>query len=214
MMDELELLKKDWQRKGERLPKLSYEELYKMLWKKSSTIVKWIFYISILEFLFWTAINIVATDTEFMEDIRRMHLYEVNIILNILSYGILVYFIYRFYRNYRKISVTDSARQLMKTILNVKKTVTQYVWFNISLFAVSLMITLYASLRYMPDGQKIVEAATDVGDETFFWIVIIGASLIIVGLFVILIWLFYKVLYGILLKRLRQNYKDLEALEV
>lgn len=214
MMDELELLKKDWQRKGERLPRLSYEELYKMLWKKSSTIVKWIFYISILEFLFWTTINIVATDNEFMEDIRRMHLYEVNIVLNVLSYAILVYFIYRFYRNYRKISVTDSARQLMKTILNVKRTVTQYVWFNISLFALSLIITLYASLRYMPDGQKIVEAATEVGNETFFWIVIIGASLLIVGLFVLLIWLFYKALYGILLKRLRQNYKDLEALEV
>jgi hypothetical protein len=102
----------------------------------------------------------------------------------------------------------------MKTILNVKRTVTQYVWFNITLFAVSLIITLYASLRYTPDGQKIVAAATDVGNETFFWILIIGASLLVVGLFVLLIWLFYKALYGILLKRLRQNYKELEALEV
>jgi len=36
MMDELELLKKDWQNKEEHLPKLSYEEIYTMIWKKSS----------------------------------------------------------------------------------------------------------------------------------------------------------------------------------
>lgn len=53
-MDELEFLKKDWQRKGEALPRLTFDEIYKMIWKKSSSIVKWIFYISILEFIFWT----------------------------------------------------------------------------------------------------------------------------------------------------------------
>ena len=42
-MDELELLKKDWRKKEEYLPKLSYDEIYKMIWKKSSSIVKWIF---------------------------------------------------------------------------------------------------------------------------------------------------------------------------
>ena len=30
-MDELELLKKDWQNKDEQLPKLSYNEIYKMI---------------------------------------------------------------------------------------------------------------------------------------------------------------------------------------
>jgi len=49
MMDELDLLKKDWQNKEEHLPKLSYNELYNMIWKKSSSIVKWILIISILE---------------------------------------------------------------------------------------------------------------------------------------------------------------------
>ncbi len=53
MMDELELLKKDWQNKEEHLPKnLSYDEIYKMIWKKSSSIVKWIFYISLSNLYF------------------------------------------------------------------------------------------------------------------------------------------------------------------
>ena len=30
-MDELELLKKDWQKQEETLPKLSYDDIYKMI---------------------------------------------------------------------------------------------------------------------------------------------------------------------------------------
>jgi len=50
-MDELELLKRDWRKKGKDLPRLSFDEIYKMIWKKSSSIVKWIFIISVIEFL-------------------------------------------------------------------------------------------------------------------------------------------------------------------
>ena len=61
MMDELELLKKDWQKKEKDLPKLSYDDIYKMIWKKSSSFVKWIFYISIIEFVF-LACTLICTN--------------------------------------------------------------------------------------------------------------------------------------------------------
>lgn len=214
MMDELEFLKKDWQRKGDTLPRLSYDELYKMIWRKSSSVVKWIFYISILEFIFWTIINIVATDAEYFEEVKQIHMYEIDIVLNTISYIILIFFIYKFYLNYRKISVTDSSSQLMKTILNVKRTVTQYVWFNISLFTVTFILTFYASLKYLPEGKEIVENATRAGNEALFWVFIIGFSVLFISILLLLVWLFYRLLYGILLKRLRQNYKDLQQLEV
>jgi hypothetical protein len=214
MTDELELLKKDWQRKGENLPRLSYDQIYRMIWKKSSSIVKWIFYISILEFIFWTIINIIATDAEYFEEVKQIHMYEIDIVLNVISYLILIYFIYKFYMNYRKISVTDSSRQLMKTILDVKRTVTQYVWFNISLFTVTFIITFYASLKYLPEGKKIIENATQAGNGTLFWLFIIGVSVVFIAILLVLVWLFYKLLYGILLKRLRQNYRELKQLEV
>lgn len=214
MMDELELLKRDWERKGERLPRLSYDEIYKMIWKKSSSIVKWIFYISIIEFVFWTTINILFTDAESWELFKTLHLYEFTIVLTTINYVILLFFIYMFYVNYRKISFTDSSRQLMKTILNVKRTVTQYVWFNLTVFAVSLVTIIYGSLRYGPDGRKIVDAATQAGNETTFWALIIGVSIIFVAILLLLVWLFYRLLYGILLKRLRENYRELKKLEV
>ena len=62
-MDELELLKKDWQKEDSKYPKLSYDEIYKMILKKSSSIVKWIFIISLLEFALWTLISFALKDT-------------------------------------------------------------------------------------------------------------------------------------------------------
>lgn len=214
MVDELELLKKDWQRKGEKLPRLTYDELYKMIWRKSSSIVKWIFYISILEFIFWTVINFIGTDAQYFEQVKQIHMYEADIVLNTVSYIILIFFIYKFYRNYRKISVTDSSRQLMKAILDVKRTVTQYVWFNICLFTITFIITFFASLKYLPEGQTIIQNATRAGNETLFWLFVTGVSVVFIAILLVIIWLFYKLLYGILLKRLRENYKELKQLEV
>jgi flagellar biogenesis protein FliO len=36
----------------------------------------------------------------------------------------------------------------------------------------------------------------------------------VTAIFIFLIWLFYKLLYGLLLKRLNQNYNELKKLEV
>ena len=45
-MDELDLLKRDWKRQEASLPKISYDDIYKMIHKKSSSIVKWILIIA------------------------------------------------------------------------------------------------------------------------------------------------------------------------
>ena len=59
MQDELEILKKDWQKQSAELPKFTASELYPMLLKKSSSIVKWIFIVSILEFAFWILLSLL-----------------------------------------------------------------------------------------------------------------------------------------------------------
>jgi hypothetical protein len=102
----------------------------------------------------------------------------------------------------------------MKTILDVKRTVTQYVWFNICLFTIAFIITFIASLKYLPEGQTIVENATQAGNESLFWLFVTGVSVVFVAILLVLIWLLYKFLYGILLKRLRENYKELKQLDV
>nr|WP_299172113.1 hypothetical protein [uncultured Allomuricauda sp.] len=214
MVDELELLKKDWQKKGEHLPKLSYDEIYKMIWKKSSSIVKWIFYISIIEFVFWAGINIVFSDPNSMQELKAMHIYNVMMVLNIVNYGVILYFIFSFYKNYRKISFTDSSKKLMGAILKVKKTVTHYVWFNLIIFTITMLISIYGVLVYGPEGKKIIESALQDVNEITFWIMVSIISIVFIAVLLLLIWLFYKLLYGILLKKLKENYNDLKKLEV
>ena len=214
MLDELELLKKAWQTREADLPKLSYEQIYPMMKKKSSSIVKWIFYISIIEFVFWAGINIIFSGPETMQELKDMHIYKVVMLLNVFNYAIILYFIYKFYTNYRKISFTDSSRVMMRTILKVKRTVTQYVWFNLIIFTVSAIIYGYGVLLYTPEGQEIVQAAAQDGDSTEFWALIIITSIALTAVGLFIIWLFYKLLYGILLKKLRKNYNELKRLEV
>lgn len=214
MTDELELLKQDWQKKEAHLPKLTYDEIYKMIWKKSSSIVKWIFYISIIEFVFWAGLNIIFSDPDYMQELKAMHIYNVMMVLNFLNYAVILYFIYKFYTNYKKISFTDSSKKLMKTILNVKKTVTHYVWFNLIIFAITMIISLYGVLLYGPEGEKILVAALQENNETTFWFLIILVFLVFTAIVLVLIWLFYRLLYGILLKKLKANYNELKKLEV
>ena len=213
-MDELDLLKKDWQRREENLPKLSYDELYGMLLKKSSSIVKWIFYISIIEFVFWAVLNLLSYDKEFLELEKQWHVFELSTFLTVVNYLVLVYFIYKFYKHHKRISVTDSAARLMRSILRVKRTVTQYVWFNIAIFSVSLILLLYGSLRYGEESVQIQQAAANAANETVFWIMVVGTILMVLGFILVLIWLFYKLLYGILLNRLRKNYRELQRMEI
>lgn len=214
MLDELDMLKRDWQKREADLPKLSYDEIYGMIWKKSSSLVKWIFYISLIEFVFWAGINLLLNDAEYILELKAMHIHKMIMGLNILNYGIILYFIQRFYINYRKISLTDSSRNLMKAILRVKRTVTQYVWFNLIIFVVGSVIYIYGVLLYSPQGMQIVEAASKEINPLAFWAMVIAVSALFTGFVFLLIWLFYKLLYGILLKKLRGNYNELKKLEL
>lgn len=212
MMDELELLKKDWQKKTASLPKLSYDEIYNMILKKSSSIVKWIFYISIAEFLFWILIGQIPVGESSTSELKNTNtLYTV---LEVLSYGIMLFFIVKFYLNYKKINTTDSARALMKNILKTRRTVVTYVWVSLSVFAISLVIVTAELIFYEPEftalNEKLAAADSTLMVYALIGIIVIGCILV-TG---ILLWLFYRLIYGILLKRLQENYKELKKLEV
>ncbi|HKL91132.1 MAG TPA: hypothetical protein VJ880_08120, partial [Allomuricauda sp.] len=72
----------------------------------------------------------------------------------------------------------------------------------------------YGVLLYTPEGQELAEVAAQDGDSTEFWALIIITSIAITAAVLFIIWLFYKLLYGILLKKLRKNYNELKRLEV
>lgn len=211
-MDELDFLKKDWNKQDQNYPKLSYDEIYKMIWKRSSSIVKWIFIISLIELLVGTVLNLVLSGDDYWETLEQYNLKEVVATSYVVSYLITFYFIFRFYRNYKKISATDDAFTLMRNILTTRKTVKYYIAYILISTAITIigisvyMIFLHAE-NHTGNVQKYV---FDVWD----WAKFIGISILVIGAFLGLIWLFYRIIYGILLKRLKRNYNELKKLEM
>jgi len=212
-MDELELLKKDWQKEDSKYPKLTYNEIYRMILKKSSSIVKWIFIISLLEFVLWTLISFGLKDTESM---KRFEEYDADFILiplSVLGYIILAYFFYLFFKNYKTISATDSAKNLMQNILKTRRTVKYYVAFNLIYLVIATIVVLF--IEFDQDQQligKLNEASAN-GDVFKVYATMIISVFVVLAIFITLLLIFYYLIYGLLLKRLNRNYKELKKLE-
>ena len=213
-MDELELLKKDWKKDDNKYPKLSYNEIYKMILKKSSSIVKWIFIISLLEFVFWLGISLLLKGSKNVESFDKLDANHIFIPLSVLGYIILLYFFYLFYRNYRRISVTDSAKVLMENILKTRKTVKQYVAFNLIYMAVAAIVAMCVELNKNEEVLAKINQAAANGEAFMFYAKVIGLTILVIGVAVVVLLLFYWLVYGILLKRLNRNYKELKKMEV
>ncbi|WP_394973388.1 hypothetical protein [uncultured Croceitalea sp.] len=213
-MDELELLKKDWQKKEAHLPKLSFDEIYKMIWKKSSSIVKWIFYISIAEFLFWIAMSFIPLENDELTGVGAKTFQYIENVIEILGYVVIVYFIFKFYLNYKKINTTDSAKSLMKKIITTRKTVMQYVWFNLGLFAALMIIVFLESIFYNAEYADLSQRISEADNPALIWLIVGVLLVFTIVIFGVLLWLFYRLIYGILLKRLNANYRELKKLEV
>ena len=214
-MDELELLKKDWKKDDAgRFPKLTYEDIYSMILKKSSSIVKWIFIISILEFVFWTAISFALKDADFNKRFESYHAEIIMIPFMVLGYIILGYFFYRFFMNYKTISATDNAKKLMENILKTRRTVKQYVGFNLIYMAISAFVVLGIQFNKDEDMISLIDQAAANGELFKFYAVTILATLAALAVLIAIILGFYYLIYGILLKRLNRNYSELKRLEV
>ena len=122
-MDQLDKLKGAWKNQDYSKHKVSTNDIYKMLHAKSTSYVKWIFYISIIEFLIVIALNVFIDKDQYLDFYVQMGMKNMIIIVSIISYLIMIVFIYLFYKNYKKINVNTDAKTLMKSILNTRKTV-------------------------------------------------------------------------------------------
>ncbi|WP_405572026.1 hypothetical protein [Winogradskyella sp. Asnod2-B02-A] len=210
-MDELELLKKDWNKSNDQYKSFSDSDIYKMSHKKSSTIVKTLFYISLAELVFWICINFLPF---VLSDKMKAHLEEMShswiyIGFNILSYAVIVLFIYLLWNAHKSISVTDNAKKLMESILKTRKIIKYYVLYNLLIALISIPISLYFSINEHPEISEKLSTAS----STQLAMILLITTLV-TAVFLTLIWLFYKLIYGILIKRLNANYNELKKLEV
>lgn len=211
-MDALEKYKQSWKNQSEEKNKFSKDEIYTIVQKKSSSIVKWIFVISILEFIFWSVVTFLIPDNayEVYEDLNlTVFLYSSSAI----HYCILLLFIYLFYRNYKQISVLSSTKKLMKSILKVRKTVKFYVIYNLLGFISGGLIINYFVFSDANNLQKILKNKKQPVNLDQAFIIMMVAQIITFAVFTLLLWLFYKLIYGFLLKKLNKNYTELINLD-
>lgn len=216
-MDELEILKKNWS-KTTGFEQVSESAIYKILLKKSSSVVKWIFIVSVLEFSFGILLGVLLSftkyDLESTKILEKWGVYSLYLLTSVFLYIVILFFIYRFYMMYKKISVTDNVKQLLSSIIKTRNVVKQYIAFNLITFAVFFVSFLGYGLYF-----EFIERAAKQGDlhptiSTKVWLVSSVLVLVVTLIFVVILWLIYKLLYGILLTKLQKNYQELKKIEL
>jgi len=204
--------KKVWKNQPEEKNKISALEIYKMTQSKSNSIVKWIFIIGLLEFVFWFAINYLCTKNGALEPYEKLKLISFIENFNYFHYVVVVLFLILFYRNFSLISTVDDTKTLMKNILLVRKTVKWYVYYNL-IYAVVFSIILNILIFNTPDGINILSGIDNGSfNKEHMMSVFIIAQIVVMAIMILILWLFYYLLYGILLKKLNKNYKELTKL--
>lgn len=205
-MEELDKLKKSWNK--DIHPKVSAESIYKMILKKSSSAVKWIFIISMIELALGLSSGVLLlTNSE-----NELNLPSwLGTTITIAGILIPIIYSYKFFKNYQTINTTSSIKELLNNIIKTRKTVKQFVLINLSLIAVMVIFTLYYTLT-MPMGvnSEVVYPLVTIKDYLILALVILIFTAIIIGacLFV------YFLLYGILMRKLNKNHNELKQLDL
>jgi nitrate reductase NapE component len=212
-MEELDLLKKDWKKNENKFPKLSEQEIYAMLHKNSTSVVKWIFLISIIEFAFFLALTLLFNDNAGTAKMESYLNGFTMTLITILDYAIMVYFFCLFYINYKKITTTDRVKNLMSNILKTRKTVSNYIFVKITFTVILSFIIFILYFNNEPEILNSRHHAEENGSIVMVYLVYFAAVVIFITAFAFVIWLFYRLIYGFLLKRLRKNYDELKKID-
>ncbi|MFW2136806.1 beta-carotene 15,15'-monooxygenase [Chryseobacterium sp. TY4] len=191
-----------------------------MLNTKSINYVKYLLWISLLEFFIFITLliySLVSKDdhVNFREILSRLQLQNQNeilhtmdkiyLIIKILSLSLTGIFVYLFFKSYRRISVEDNLKQFILRIISFKRKVNAFIIINVILLVVYIIsFSIYLSI-VMGEQSIQLSKTTKLG----FIIGIIVALL----LSILLIILYYKIFYGILLKRLSKNLEQLQLIE-
>lgn len=215
MTMDLEQYKKVWEKQPEESRDISTLEIYKMSQSNSSSIVKWIFIIGILEFGFWLFINSLAINNGMLEPFKDLNLMSYLNYANYFHYAVIVLFLVIFYKNYSSISVIDDTKTLMKKIIKTRRSVKWYVYYNLISIVVSTIvfnILIFNTPNALESLYHINEMEQGLSNTQTILIVILSQGFVLI-LMLLFLWLFYYLLYGLLLKKLNKNYKELIRLE-
>ncbi|MDH3322036.1 MAG: hypothetical protein OEM04_03545 [Flavobacteriaceae bacterium] len=204
-LDQLEELKNVWKNQGESSIKFTESDIYKMVHKRSSSIVKWILIISILEFVL-PYIFIFFTDFNSTKEVYQT--YDLNNMMSIytvIHIVVILGFIYFFFKNYKNIQADSSVKNLLHDILKTRKTVKYYIYYNLTMAAIIGLHVFYIVFN----SDQFVNKLPANTNMLIIWSIAIAIFAFVLFLF----WCFYRLIYGFLLKKLKKNYSELDRNE-
>jgi len=216
---DLDNFKKTWQEQ-DILPKYDSTEIEAMLNKSSKNYVKYILWISIAEFLVILCMNFyyafLGNDrNSLMSILSRLGIknttsLEVNFThlyfyLKLVSLLMTAFFVVKFFRNYRKINIESNLKKLILQIINFKKTVNFFILANILLIILFTVVLLVVTLTVLSQQNIHLNSPT--------LIRFLVGTIVMMGISVVLIWVYYRLVYGIILKRLGKNLEELQRID-
>lgn len=213
---DIDKLKKSWQ---QDVPQRYHApEIETILGRSSRNYVKYIFRISVAEFLFFFCLNFYyffsgSDVADLLSIIKKLGatpdlaeqktLAEIYFVLKCISVIMTAVFVVLFYAKYRKIDVESSLKKFTLQIISFKKTVKYFILANILLLIGSTAALVLYILKLLQNHQT---------DLTSPKILVFGAG-VAFTLFVgsLLVWLYYRLVYGILIRRLSNNLEELQT---
>lgn len=216
---DLDSFKKTWQEQPVQ-PKYDSTEILQMLNRKSRNYVKYIFWISVVEFLFFSVLGLFYFFQDDESDSFRKILEKLGaqktpeietnfdqayLAIKILSLLITAYFVLKFYQNYRKIKIEENLKGFITRIIKFKKTVNAFILISIALL-VAFMFVFTAFIFYVLNSQNIQPTNSNL-------IIVIIGIIVSTILCVLLIWLYYRLVYGIIISKLDKNLQQLREID-
>mgnify|MGYP006332489429 CR=1 FL=1 len=206
MMTELDFLKEHWSKQTD-YPIKTRAEIQKILQKSSSNTLKWLIGANIFELCFFILIGLLFGNSA-EDQIDAESIYWLSK-LDYVIYALPIIFSLIFISLIRKINTNNSVSGLISSVIKARKLLNIYIYINFSIFIGIIYYSIYLSLT--SEQFKNVNSA-ELSPTVTFTILIITCVLISI-VYMLIIWGFYKLLYGRFLKRLNQNLDQLKDME-
>ncbi len=193
-MEELELLKNDWNKNTKDFKEYSDQDILGMIRKQSVSVTKTLLIIGVVEVIIWSAYGYIDGEFPF-----------IRIGLFTMFFGLIIYW-------FNKIKSGESSLALMKNILNLRKTVFGYAGISFALIIFDSLINFKHNTSDFIRGWKDGQNGTHSDTVNLTMVNYIVFAFILAAVIYFLYWI-YKKTYGKILSDLKKNYRELSKAE-
>lgn len=215
----IDRLKQQWQE--QKVPnKYDHDEILQILNKKSRNYVKYILWISIAEFLIFVFANVYylfekQDQNSFIHILQRMGLEKTEVLQNqysgiylvmkIISLLVTGFFVVKFFITFKKIKVEENLKQFIIQIISFRKIVSIFILTNIIMLLVFMGILTWFVFHALTTQNIELDYPTLIG--------FISGITVSTLISIFLIWLYYRIVYGIIIGKLGRNLHQLQEIE-